>query len=45
MYNGFNDAIMKIKDLIKKIGKVYFGKYHVGQYLPDWYPWQNIKDF
>ena len=43
----FNDAIMKIKDLIKKkkIGKVYFGKYHVGQYLPDWHPWQNIKDF
>ena len=43
----FNDAIMKIKKLIndKKIGKVLFGKYHVGQYLPDWHPWQNIKDF
>ena len=43
----FNDAIMEIKKIVNqnKIGKVYFGKYHVGQYLPDWHPWQNIKDF
>ncbi len=19
--------------------------YHVGQYLPDWHPWEDIKDF
>ena len=43
----FNDAIMQIKKLVRKnkIGTIYFGKYHVGQYLPDWHPWQNIKDF
>ena len=43
----FNDAIMEIKKIInkKKIGKIYFGKYHVGQYLPDWHPWENIKNF
>ena len=43
----FNDSIMEIKKIInqKKIGKVYFAKYHVGQYLPDWHPWEKIKNF
>ena len=22
-----------------------FYRYHVGQYLPDWHPWENYKDF
>lgn len=25
-------------------GKVNY-RYHVGQYLPDWHPWENYKDF
>lgn len=25
-------------------GKVAYN-YHVGQYLPDWHPWENFKDF
>ena len=43
----FNNSIKIIKNIINqnKIGKVYFVKYHVGQYLPDWHPWENIKDF
>ena len=43
----FNDSIMEIKKIInqKKIGKVYFAKYHVGKYLPDWHPWEKIKNF
>lgn len=36
-----------ISDLIKKknIGKVLNFNYHVGQYLPDWHPWEDIKNF
>lgn len=43
----FNDSIMEIKKIINSglIGKIYFAKYHVGQYLPDWHPWENIKNF
>jgi len=38
---------MKIKELIENetIGKVLNYNYHTGQYLPDWHPWENIKDF
>jgi predicted dehydrogenase len=36
-----------ISDLIKKktIGKVLNFNYQVGQYLPDWHPWEDIKNF
>ena len=38
---------IKIKELIKNniIGKVLNFNYHTGQYLPDWHPWEDIKDF
>jgi len=38
---------MKIKELIENgmIGKVLNFNYHTGQYLPDWHPWEDIKDF
>lgn len=37
----------KIKELINAgtIGKLLNYNYHTGQYLPDWHPWENIKDF
>lgn len=36
-----------IKNLIKKksIGDVLSINYQIGQYLPDWHPWENINDF
>ena len=36
-----------IKKLIseKKIGQILYFEYRTGQYLPDWHPWENIKDF
>ena len=39
----FNDGIIKIKEIIDKklIGKVNYINYHVGQYLPDWHPWEK----
>ena len=36
-----------IKNFIKKklIGDILSINYQIGQYLPDWHPWENIKDF
>lgn len=37
----------KIKELLESgaIGKPLNINYHVGQYLPDWHPWENIEEF
>lgn len=37
----------KIKELLKcqAIGKVLNVNYQTGQYLPDWHPWEDIRDF
>ena len=32
------------KEVNKNSKKINY-RYHVGQYLPDWHPWENIKDF
>ena len=39
----FNDGVIKIREILKKnlIGKVNYINYHVGQYLPDWHPWEK----
>ena len=38
---------IKIKELISKgtIGRVLNYNYQIGQYLPDWHPWESIEDF
>lgn len=38
-------AIKKIKEILSnnEIGKVLFFQYHVGQYLPDWHPWEDFR--
>lgn len=43
----FHPAIKKIKKLIEegKIGKLSNFSYHSGQYLPDWHPWEDIRDY
>lgn len=37
----------KVKELIQNnvIGKVLYFNYHTGQYLPDWHPWEDVKEF
>ncbi len=37
--------IKKIDDLVKEQEKKLNYTYHIGQYLPDWHPWENYKDF
>lgn len=43
----FHPSIKNIKKLIhsSNYGKITNFVYHSGQYLPDWHPWENIKDF
>ncbi|MGC8734978.1 MAG: Gfo/Idh/MocA family protein, partial [bacterium] len=43
----FHPVIKDIKNIIlsKTYGKICNFSYHSGQYLPDWHPWEDIKDF
>lgn len=41
----YRDEIKKIKSLVKETNSQVNYSYHVGQYLPDWHPWENYKDF
>ncbi|WP_270653442.1 Gfo/Idh/MocA family protein [Enterococcus avium] len=36
--------IQYIQSKVKNSSEVSY-RYHVGQYLPDWHPWENYKDF
>lgn len=42
----FNPGIRKLKELINNgtIGRVLWARLEVGQYLPDWRPWQNYRE-
>jgi len=43
----FNESVRKIKKLVDdgKIGTISTLTYHMGQYLPDWHPWEPISKF
>lgn len=43
----FHPAVKLIKKLAGsgRYGKVCNMSYHMGQYLPDWHPWESIKSF
>lgn len=43
----FHPMIKEIKKIVRsgEFGKVCNFSYHSGQYLPDWHPWENVKDF
>lgn len=34
-----------IKAEVERFGKPVHYLYHIGQYLPDWHPWENYKNF
>ncbi len=34
-----------IEQAVQNAGCPLIYRYHVGQYLPDWHPWENYKDF
>ncbi|MBC3805672.1 gfo/Idh/MocA family oxidoreductase [Acetobacterium fimetarium] len=41
----YREEIQKIKALIEQANCKLNYSYHVGQYLPDWHPWENYQDF
>jgi predicted dehydrogenase len=43
----FHPAIIVINKLVKekRYGKITNYVFHCGQYLPDWHPWENVKEF
>ncbi len=43
----FHPVIKEIRKIVesKIYGKVCNFSYHSGQYLPDWHPWENVKEF
>lgn len=41
----YKAEIQIIDKKVKENGNVCGYQYHVGQYLPDWHPWDNLKDF
>lgn len=41
----YRAEIMKIEELVKQHDKNLNYTYHIGQYLPDWHPWENYMDF
>lgn len=41
----YREEIKKIQALSKQTDSTLNYTYHIGQYLPDWHPWENYKDF
>ena len=43
----YSEGVKCIRELLKKnvIGKPLNFNYQHGQYLPDWHPWEKVKDF
>lgn len=41
----FHPAVKKMKEILKRgtIGNVLAFQYHMGQYLPDWHPWEDYR--
>lgn len=40
----YNKSIQKIKELVQNQKQSLTYVYHIGQYLPDWHPWESYKD-
>ena len=43
----FSGVVRKVRDIVKSgsIGKVVAVHYHMGQWLPDWHPFEDIRKF
>ena len=43
----FYEPIKMIKNILDEdaIGKILAFQYHMGQYLPDWHPWEDYRTF
>ncbi len=41
----YREEIKYIQSVVDKQDEIINYNYHVGQYLPDWHPWESYKDF
>lgn len=41
----YRKEIQYINSLVEKSNRKIFYRYHVGQYLKDWHPWESYRDF
>lgn len=41
----YKDEIQLIRSKVKQNGRPCAYQYHVGQYLPDWHPWDKLDEF
>lgn len=41
----YKNQIKRIKQLVQNETQPLTYIYHIGQYLPDWHPWESYKDF
>ena len=41
----YRKEIEYIRKRVNDVKEIISYSYHVGQYLPDWHPWENYKDF
>ena len=43
----FHPLVLKIKEILNEgnLGKPLAFIHHTGQYLPDWHPWENYREF
>ncbi len=41
----YKEEMQILFEKVKQNGLPCAYQYHVGQYLPDWHPWDNLKDF
>lgn len=41
----YKEEMRHITEQVRQNGKPCVYQYHVGQYLPDWHPWDDLKEF
>jgi predicted dehydrogenase len=41
----YRDEILEIDKVVKSNSQNILYNYHVGQYLPDWHPWESYSDY
>lgn len=41
----YRQEVKRIKQLVTESDCLLNYTYHIGQYLPDWHPWENYKDY
>lgn len=41
----YRDEVKYIQEEVRKSNSLLSYSYHIGQYLPDWHPWENYTDY